>query len=207
MNLLGIGLLCPIRSCASSLFIIKYFLLLKYMPWQTITISNEEAGAFIKSFPKASRFLIDENLGPELAPALRRLGYNATDVFALRLTSRNDEDVIAAASREHRILLTQDRDFLDDHRFPPNRNPGIVVLPANNDDALMSALVYALSLVAKGRDLWDGVKIVVGENGRLTVTSHNHATGAQERTHYKLRMAGPPLIWHPTGSTKSPLPC
>jgi predicted nuclease of predicted toxin-antitoxin system len=177
------------------------------MPWQTITISHEEAGAFIKSFPKASRFLIDENLGPELAPALRRLGYNATDVFALKLTSRTDEDVIAAAWREHRILLTQDRDFLDDRRFPPNRNPGIVVLPANNNDVLMSALMSALSLIVLGRGLRDGMKVLVGENGRLTVTSYHHTTGVAERTHYKLRMAGPPLIWHPTGSTKSTLPC
>ena len=114
------------------------------MPSQTITISNEEAGAFVKSFPKASRFLIDENLGPELAPALRRLGYNATDVFTLKLTSRTDEDVIAAAWRDHRILLTQDRDFLDDRRFPPNRNPGIVVLPANNDDALVTSVADQL---------------------------------------------------------------
>ena len=173
------------------------------MPWQTITVNNEEAGAFAKSLPTVSGFLIDGNLGPGLAPALRRLGYNATDVFALKLTSRSD--VIAAACREHRILLTQDRDFLDDCRFPPYRNSGIVVLPGNNDDALMRALIYALSLVAKGRELSDGVKIVVGENGRLTLTSRNHATGAQERTHYKLRLAGPPLIWHPT--RRSPLPC
>jgi len=31
---------------------------------------------FMKAFPKASRFLVDENLGRELAPTLRRLGYN-----------------------------------------------------------------------------------------------------------------------------------
>jgi hypothetical protein len=53
------------------------------MPWQAIDISNQEAHDFVKALPKASRFLVDENLGPELAPVLCRLGYNATDVFAL----------------------------------------------------------------------------------------------------------------------------
>src|SRR5215813_9419803 len=113
------------------------------MPWQPIDISNQEAHDFMKVFPKASRFLVDENLGPELAPALRSLGYNATDIYTLKLNGRSDEEVFAAAWRERRILLTQDRDFLDDRRFPPNRNAGIVVLLAGHDEALVSALMTA----------------------------------------------------------------
>ena len=173
------------------------------MPWQTITISNEDPT--LKTFPKPPRFLVDENLGPQLPAALRKLGYNATDLFALNLTRRTKEDVFAEAWQEDRIFVTQARDFLDDCRFPPDRNPGIIILPANNGDALLSALIYALPVVTTGRYLFDGLKILVGEDGRLTVTSRNAATGAQERTQYKLRMAGPPLVWHPTGSTQSPL--
>jgi predicted nuclease of predicted toxin-antitoxin system len=165
------------------------------MPWQPIDISNQEAIEFLKAFPKASRFLVDENLGPELAPTLRNLGYNAADIYALNLNGRSDEDVFAAAWRERRILLTQDRDFLDDRRFPRHRNPGVVVLPAQNDGALINALVYALALVRQGRELWEGVKMVVCEDGILTVVCHNHNTGALETSRYKLRMAGPPLVW------------
>ena len=149
----------------------------------------------MKVFPKASRFLVDENLGPELAPTLRSLGYNATDTHTLKLNGRSDEEVFSAAWRERRILLTQDRDFLDDWRFPRHRNPGVVVLPAHNDAALINALVYALALVRQGRELWEGVKMVVCEDGLLAVICHNHDTGAIETTRYKLRMAGPPLIW------------
>src|SRR5215831_10740857 len=165
------------------------------MPWQPIDISNQEAIEFLKDFPKASHFLVDENLGPELAPTLRNLGYNATDVFALKLNGRSDEDVFAAAWSERRILLTRDRDFLDDRRFPPHRSAGIVVLLGRHDEALVSALMYALSVVGKGRALWEGAKLVVHEGGRLTVTDLNHATGARDTTHYKLRIAGPPLVW------------
>jgi predicted nuclease of predicted toxin-antitoxin system len=165
------------------------------MPWQTITISNDEASGLIRGFSNVSRFLVDATLGPGFAPALRRLGYNATDVFALKLDSRTKEDVYAAAVSQDRILITQDRAFLDDRRFPLNRNPIIVVLPPNNNDALVSALMTTLSLVVKGLNLCDGVKILVGEDGRLTATSYNRATSVEERTHYKLRMAGPPLIW------------
>jgi len=39
-------------------------------PGTPIDISTQEAIEFLKAFPKASRFLVDENLGPELAPTL-----------------------------------------------------------------------------------------------------------------------------------------
>jgi len=149
----------------------------------------------MKAFPRASRFMVDEYLGPEVAPTLRNLGYNATDTHTLKLNGRSDEEVFAAAWRERRILLTQDRNFLDDRRFPPNRNAGIVVLLGGHDEALVSALMYALSVVGKGRARWEGAKLVVHEGGRLTVTDLNHATGARDTTHYKLRIAGPPLVW------------
>jgi len=163
--------------------------------WQLIPIRDDEANEFMKASPKASRFLVDENLGPELAPTLRGLGCNATDLLDLKLCGRSDEEVFAAAGKERRILLTQDRDFLDDRRFPPNRNAGVVVLPGGNNDALINALVYALSLVRKSGELWEGAKMIVREDGRVTVTARNQDTGALETTHYKLRVAGPPLVW------------
>jgi predicted nuclease of predicted toxin-antitoxin system len=123
--------------------------------WQPIDISNQEAIRFLKAFPKVSRFLVDENLGQKLAPSLRHLGYNATDTYTLKLNGRSDEAVFAAAWRERRMLLTKDRDFLDDRRFPRHRNAGVVVLPALNEGALINALVYALALVRQGRELWE----------------------------------------------------
>src|SRR5215475_9393621 len=140
------------------------------MTWQPVEITNREAEAFVKAFPKNSRFLIDENLGPRLAPALRSAGYDAIDVFALKLNGRSDEDVFAAAWRDGRILLTQDRDFLDDCQFQPHRNAGVVVLPAVNDDGLMKAMVYALSIIKNGAELWTGAKILVSQDGTFTIT-------------------------------------
>ena len=97
------------------------------MTWQTIDISTKDVKAFAKAVSKQPRFLIDENINPELALKLRNVGYDAIDVFGLTLNGRSNEDVFAAAWREQRILMTQDRDFLDDCRFPPYRNAGVVV--------------------------------------------------------------------------------
>jgi len=150
------------------------------MTWRQIEISSDCADLFAEAFPRAYRFLVDENLGPELVPVLRRLGYNAT---ALKPNNRSDEDVVAAEWREQRILLTQERGLLHDR------------LPATKDKALIDSLVRALPLVWKRREFWTGVKIVVGENGKLRVICHSHDTGAYEIMCFKLRMVGPPLIW------------
>ena len=66
---------------------------------------------------------------------------------------------------------------------------------AVNDTApLIKALLCALSAVCE-RGLSDGVKIVVTEDGRLSLTRRNCRTGLSETTLYKLRKNGPPLIW------------
>ena len=100
------------------------------MPWHRMEMpSNRELSEFMSAFAKKARFLVDETLGESFVGALHDLGYNAIGVAQLGLTGHSDEDVFAAAWRERRILLTQDHDFLDDRRFPPHSNPGVVVLP------------------------------------------------------------------------------
>jgi predicted nuclease of predicted toxin-antitoxin system len=151
---------------------------------------------------KPCRFLVDETLSPELAPALRAYGHDAIEVFALNLNGRSTEDVFAAAVREGRILVTQDQAFLDDCRFVSSHNPGVVVLPPSSGHALTKALVYALSFAAIGIALSAGSKILVTEDGRFNVTHRDHDTRASGTTHYKLRNDGPPLFW--TSSKRVP---
>ena len=81
---------------------------------------------------KQTKFFVDESLGPEVTAFLREKKLNVKDVFEEGLVGRPDEDVMAFAWRTQRILLTHDRDFLDDHRFPEHRNPGVIVLPGGD---------------------------------------------------------------------------
>jgi predicted nuclease of predicted toxin-antitoxin system len=141
------------------------------------------------------RFLVDGTLGSDLAPGLRACGHDAMEIFALGLAGRLNNDVLAAAWNERRILLTQDRAFLDDERFDGDRTPGIVVLPASNGHALTMPLVYALSTVRIAVPLSEGAKILVTEDGRFSLTARNHETGSIETAHYKLCKDAPPLIW------------
>lgn len=61
---------------------------------------------------------------------IREFKYPAICVKDCGLSGKPDENVMAFAWRERRMLVTHDQDFLDDRRFPPHRNPGVVTLPA-----------------------------------------------------------------------------
>jgi hypothetical protein len=73
--------------------------------------------------------------------------------------------------------------------------------PVNDPAPVIKALLGALSAVCEGQDLSDGVKIVISEDGRFSLTRRNCQTGLPETTFYKLRKNGPPLIWSEAKST------
>jgi len=56
------------------------------------------------------RFLVDENLGARLASHLQALGHDAVSVSE-RARGASDEQVLALAVKEQRILVTEDKDF------------------------------------------------------------------------------------------------
>jgi predicted nuclease of predicted toxin-antitoxin system len=57
------------------------------------------------------RFLLDESADARLASHLTSLGHDATTVAGHYTPGLRDEEVLAIASGEHRILITSDRDF------------------------------------------------------------------------------------------------
>jgi len=65
--------------------------------------------------------------------------------------------VFAFAWRERRVLLTLDRDYLDDRRFPENRNSGVVILSGGggDDHALGFSLGIALAVVGIAQAIWE----------------------------------------------------
>jgi predicted nuclease of predicted toxin-antitoxin system len=98
--------------------------------WKRIEIAEAERAAWKRALGQTARFLVDEDIDPELARALSNLGYSSTSVKAAGLAGRPDEDVLAFAKREDRILVTNDRGFANERRFPEHRNPGVVIVPA-----------------------------------------------------------------------------
>ena len=58
-----------------------------------------------------SRILSDENIPPALIQALRTANHDVLSIHDLGLQGASDDDVLKAANKDARILLTADKDF------------------------------------------------------------------------------------------------
>ncbi len=168
------------------------------MPWRPVPDApEEEVEAFVKQFRKKARFLVDESLGVNVAEAIRDEGWNAKFVAELGLAGHSDEDVFARAWADDRLILTHDSDFLDDRRFPPHRNPGVVVLPGAEGDELplITALAGLLLFVAPFREGYRRVKIVVSADAEWTFIGQNADTGTMKKRRFRIPPRGPMEEW------------
>ena len=58
------------------------------------------------------RFHLDENVDPDIARALRRMGVDVTTTSEVGLKSQSDEAQLAFAYEQGRVIFTHDADFL-----------------------------------------------------------------------------------------------
>jgi hypothetical protein len=114
------------------------------------------------------------------------------------LRGHSDEDVFAYVSRTNLVLLTHDVAFFrDDRRFPPHRNPGLIVLPGaqGNETALERALVEVVGLAGEGREFIRGLEAIIDEQQVWTIKQRNYRSGRMDIDRFKFPLHGPPLIW------------
>src|SRR5258707_4854380 len=154
------------------------------MTWKRSEMSEAERAAWKRAFGQSARFLVDEDSDPELAGALSNLGYSSHSVKAAGLAGRPDEDVLAFAKREHRILMTNDRGFANERRFREHRNPGVVIVPAGSldDEGVVTAIRSMLPVVGHFRPLFRGAVVSVDRAGVLSVTDREYDSGARRTT-------------------------
>jgi predicted nuclease of predicted toxin-antitoxin system len=110
------------------------------------------------------RFLADENFPRAAVTALEAAGH---DIVWVRLAApaAADADVLAAAARESRILLTFDNDFGElaaRSALPPGCGVVLLRVPAPSSDAAGQSLAARIA----ARDDWDGHFSVI-EPGRV----------------------------------------
>ena len=90
-------------------------------------------------------FKVDENLPKDAAELMRRHSFDTATVQEETLAGAEDEVIARAIQREHRILITLDLDFSDIRTYPPEHNPGIIVLrPKTQDKVAIMALIQRL---------------------------------------------------------------
>lgn len=168
------------------------------MSWKRLDNPDPETRqALDREFGGKSRFLVDESLDPTLVLALEKLGWKAESVADVGLSGHSDEDVLAHAWRKGYILLTSDKDFLDDRRFPPHRNPGVIILPNApiDSDSFTTALRETLYTIGPLGKSYKACKIIINSEGVIDITSRNIETGKMERTRFRTDDRGNAFIW------------
>ena len=165
------------------------------MPWIELNIDNNETKKFSDEYKKKARFIIDESLGIEAAHVIRGVGWNAIFVGEVGLSGHSDEDVFAYAWRGDRILLTHDKDFLDDRRFPPNRNPGLIVLPGacGSTEVLEIELFRILRTIGRYRRAYHAYKIHIRDDGTWAIRDAHSPSGSRNARLLKFGRHG--KIW------------
>jgi hypothetical protein len=92
----------------------------------------------------APRVYVDANI-PAGAVAVMRHELHWDALFVIEhddLRRASDASHFSRAIELGRTLLTQDRDFLDDGRFPPSLTPGVIVCAVTDEATLIRLLRY-----------------------------------------------------------------
>jgi predicted nuclease of predicted toxin-antitoxin system len=114
------------------------------------------------------RLKLDENLPDDALQAAVALGHDVDTVVDEGLGGATDPEVLAAASREDRFVVTLDRGFGDVRRYPPGSHAGIAVLRVDSQDprTVANALTTFLGNDALG-DLGGCIVVVRGHLVRI----------------------------------------
>lgn len=166
------------------------------MPWRPVS-DPDVPEADRARWRVRTRILVDESLGHEVAETLRNEGYNAVYAGNVELAGRSDEEIVAYAWRERRMLWTHDRDFLDDDLVPEHSNPGVIVLPGADGDqqAMGVGLAVAIRMFGRGPAMWSKTKTIISPQGEMCIRGRNRNTGRVESTRFRLTRRGPAQIW------------
>lgn len=101
-----------------------------------------ELGPHVDKGAAAPRVYVDANVPLRIVTAMRnRLKWDVLFVIEHdELRRAPDGDHFRLSRQLRRTLLTLDRDYLDDRRFPARESGGVVVLTAPTDDGLLKIL-------------------------------------------------------------------
>jgi predicted nuclease of predicted toxin-antitoxin system len=107
------------------------------------------------------KFLIDEALQDHVAHQLVDAGHDATHVRAIGMQGATDDEVLACAAREQRVLITTDTDFGTILALSGAAGPSVMLLRGVGDTVDERVAAILLALTAVERDLTTGAVTVV----------------------------------------------
>jgi len=173
------------------------------MPLET-NISTRRAISDMAGTEGSMRFILDHNIDSDVMLRFLDGAGLGAHMLPYHLQNASDEDVLEYAFKADRVLLTHDEDFLNQDRFPPERNPGIVILPGGSGDVrnYFDVIGHMLRLMKPYPGLWLQTYVQIAQSGIISVEGVN-ATSKERIDKWYLRFdkAGNAESWN--GDEKS----
>jgi predicted nuclease of predicted toxin-antitoxin system len=145
------------------------------------------------SQPKKLKLCADANVPREIIAELRRAGIPVVAASEEGLAKRSDEEILAWTKRIGRVLLTLDRDFWDDRKFPLRKSPGIIFIDVKSeksDDILHAfGLLYGTFASSYSLDWWDEMKVRAKREGYVLRMRSREGRGVE----YAIKLVGKQL--------------
>jgi predicted nuclease of predicted toxin-antitoxin system len=111
------------------------------------------------------RFLVDQNRSPRLAELLRAAGHDATHTIDLGLERATDDELLALAAEQRRVVITGDTDFGALLALTQRRSPSVILFRGRNTPrAAVQARLILEYLDELTTDLNEGAVIVITDD-------------------------------------------
>ncbi|HXP86963.1 MAG TPA: DUF5615 family PIN-like protein [Bryobacteraceae bacterium] len=109
--------------------------------------------------------LLDQGLPARAAPILRAHGWDALHVREIGMRDATDEDILARAARESRVLITLDHDFPHILALTSSVRPSVVLIRHQRLQAADVAALVAAICKEHEASLSEGCVLKVGARG------------------------------------------
>ena len=105
------------------------------------------------------RYFTDEHVAKAVAIGLRKRGIDAITIAEADLLGAEDQELLAYAHQEHRVMVTQDRDFLRIASKESN-HPGIVYAPQDRSIGEMVRMLDLLAQVSNAEEMQGRIEFI-----------------------------------------------
>jgi predicted nuclease of predicted toxin-antitoxin system len=117
------------------------------------------------------RFLVDANLSPRLTVALADAGHDAVHVADLGMSRATDTEIVEAADRDDRVIISADTDFGTLLAMSGATRPSVLLLRLASPRRVESLAALIQANLPAVTDALDAGAVVVLEDGRVRVRS------------------------------------